>query len=447
LLDAGGAACPTQGFVSSSSVLALERDCLIDGEVSLSGTSTLSMKSGVLTVRGQVVLGDDATLTVVDGGLVFPQTDYSQYSVTLRGRSALRLTRSGFVTNGTSANNFSMSLEAHDQAEVSFDESRLDTNGGSWLLGNFHGHSKLNMVRADNLPTEVYPSEAASVSISSGSNFATVWLEFMPGSSGVVTLPTREASGNYSLSFGPTTGFDASVNITNSAGRLGLNSHPGSDIVVNGTGASGTRDVDVVFGYYVRENTSDVSISGLTGGPDVTRTFTDQGRRLQLNHVNLNPFSWQVYVSNTNGHVVQISNSKINEIAALPHATVNISNSVLQLAVVGAFGPGAVMNIDGTQLWVQAMLAQGGGQVAISNSQIHGNYFAASGAGSKIVLTNVGESRNAVPPQSCMPVDGYPPNVDGVPLCNPLNPPYRCSQIVPPTGGAVFSATPALTCP
>jgi hypothetical protein len=278
--------------------------------------------------------------------------------------------------------------------------------------------------------------------------FATLWLDFKPGSNGTVNVPTRDYQGNYSLAFGPATGIQYSVNVSQSAGRLGLNSHPGSTMIVNGNGAAGANDADVVFGYYFENNTAPVSVSGLTVGLDISRRFTDQGRNLQLSHVNINPFAWQVYVSNSNGYPVAITNSLINEVGVFPYGVANISNSVLQLAVTAAMGPGAKLNISGTRIWSQAIQAANGGLLTIGNSQLYGNFVSAAGTGSKITMTSVGANRNGdSSQQTCAPVNGFPPNDNGVPLCTPFNPLHQCVQIVPPSGGGVISASPSLTCP
>src|SRR5258708_30086202 len=200
-----------------------------------------------------------------------------------------------------------------------------------------------------------------------------MWFDFASGSKGTVQIPTQDSLGNYNFKFGPSTGIAYSVNISSSRGRLGFNSHPNSTMIVNGHGTSAAKDADVVFGYYVENSTGPVSINGLTVGSAVTRQFTDQGRNFQLNNVYLNPFSWQVYVSQSNSFPVTVTNSTINEIAAFSNGLVNISNSTLQLAVTGAMGPGSRLNINTSEIWSQAVQAQNGGQMTITNSQLHGN--------------------------------------------------------------------------
>ena len=438
----GPGSCPTRGLVASSGTTRLLGDCRISGSVRLSGSAALEMARGVLSIGGDVSLGDDARLEITDGGLAFPQTGYGQYAIVLRNRSRLALTGSTFVTNGTRKNNFSMLLDAYDSSVADFRDSTLSTEGGSWLLGNFHDHAELNTVASRDLPTEIYPFDSSRISISSRSRVASLWIQFLPGSAATVDLPETDAEGYFSFAFGDAPGIGTSIRFSSSQGRLGFNSFPNSSVVVNGRGPAGTRDVDPVFGYFVVDNTSPVAIRGLTGGADVTRVFTDQGRRLQLNHVNLGPFAWQVYVSRSNGFPVAVTDSKINEIAALDGGLVEVSNCVLQLAVAGAFGAGSRMSISATHVWSQAVQAVGGGRIEIANGQLHGNFVSAEGAGSSITMTNVGESRNAVPPETCAPVAGVPPQTDGVPLCNPLNPLYACSQFSTKDGGTIVGAPP-----
>ena len=356
------------------------------------------MTGGTLSIAGNLALADHATLRISNGGLTFPQTNYNQYSITLNGESQLLLSGATLITNQTQQNNFSMLLQASDNSVVTVDNSSLNPNTGSWLLGGFSGQSRLNMSGSQNLPTEMYPTGASAISITAGSSFGSVWLDFAAGSSATVDIPSGDEHGNYDFSLGPAAGIDYAVNITASGGRLGINSHPNSSVIVNGHGTSGAGDAEVVFAYYVENSTAPVSIDGLDVGGDITRRFTDQGRNLQLNHVNLNPFSWQVYVSASNHFPVTVTNSKINEIGALTDGIVNISGSVLQLGSVGAFGPGAMMNISDTQIWSQDIQAENGGQLAIAASQLHGNFISATGTGSLIAMNNVVEARNGVAP-------------------------------------------------
>ncbi len=414
--------CPTSGISSASGAINLTSNCQVDGNITLSGTASLTMTGAVLTVKGNVVLNDQAQLSVTNGGLTFPQTSFAQYSVSLNNNSNMSLNNSSFVTNGTSNNNFSMALDAYNTSVVDFETSILSWQGGSWLLGNFHDQSKLIVNSSKELPTEIYPSDSSQISVSN-SNVASLWLEFISGSSGTINVPKHDNLGKFNFDFGKSPGFNYSIHMAASSARLGLNSHPNSSMTVNGSGTASTKDIDLVFGYYVENNTAPVSINGLNVGSDVTRQFTDQGRTLSLNHVNVNPLSWQVYVSQSNGFPVTVRNSKINEIAAFTNGLVNISNSVLQIAATGAVGLGSQMNITGAQIWSNEILTRNGGHVNITYSGLHGNHISAAGTGSSISMSNVLEYKNGSLSLPCTPAPatGYPPNTNGVPLCNPQN--------------------------
>ena len=398
------------------------------------------MTGAVLSVSGNVVLRDQAQLTVTGGGLTFPQTDYFQYSISLRNSARLTLNNSSLVTNRTSEYNFSMTLNAYDTSVVNFGSSNLSTTGGSWLLGNFHDQSQLTVNSSTNLPTETYPRDSSNISVAN-SNAGSIWLVFESGSSATINVPQKDSQGKFNFDFGNSPGFNYSVHMVASHIRLGLNSHPGSTMIVNGNGLAGANDADLVFGYYIENNTGPVTLTGVDVGSNITRQFTDQGRNLSLHNVNLNPFTWQVYVSQSNGFPVTVSNSIVNEIAALTNGLLNISDCVLQLAVTEAGGAGSQMNITGTQIWSQAILAANGGQMNIGTSHFHGNFISA-GPGSSITITDSVEDRNATPSTSCTSIDGYPPNTNGVPLCNPFNPLGQCSQVTT-KGNGVVTGTPA----
>jgi hypothetical protein len=430
--------CPASGISSPSGAIDLTSDCQVVGNITLSGTASLTITGAVLTVIGNIVLNDQAQVTVTNGGLTFPQTGFSQYRVTLNNSANMSLNNSSFVTTGILNKNYTMALDAYNTSVVDFEASTLSWLGGSWLLGNFHDQSQLIVNNSKDLPTEIYPSDSSRISVSN-SNVATLWLEFISGSSATINVPQHDKLGNFNFDFGNSPGFNYSVHMAASSARLGLNSHPNSSMTVNGNGTAGTNDIDLVFGYYIENSTAPVSINGLQAGSDVTRQFTDQGRTLSLNHVNLNPFSWQVYASQSNGYPVTVRNSKINEIAAFSHGLLNISNSVLQIAVAGAVGPGSQMNITGTQIWSDQILAEYGGRVSIAYSGLHGNHISAVGAGSGISMSNVLEYKNGSLSLPCTPAPatGYTPNVNGVPLCNPQSPLGQCSQVSTQSGGVV----------
>ena len=87
---------------------------------------------------------------------------------------------------------------------------------------------------------------------------------------------------------------------------------------------------------------------------------------------------------------------------------------------------------------VQSILTVMEGRLLLSDCVLHGNFISADGQGSVIELVNTVDLRNgdaSLP--NCDPVDGYPPNDNGVPLCNPFNPFQECSTHSATNGGAI----------
>ena len=135
------AACPSSGLAASSGATDINGDCAVVGDINLSGSATLTMSNGNLSVTGKIILQENSVPSVTTATLTFPQTNFSQYSIKLNGQSQFIMTDSTFVTNATIQN-----------------------------------------------PTEVYPFDASKISVSS-SSFATTWLNFAPGNTGIVNIP------------------------------------------------------------------------------------------------------------------------------------------------------------------------------------------------------------------------------------------------------------------
>src|SRR5262249_20066297 len=114
----------------------------------LSGTASLTVAGAVLTVKGNVVLHHQAQLLITNCGLTIPQTTYFQYAISLKNSSQLQLHNSSVVTNGTTANNYSIALDAYNTSTVDFENSTLPALGGSWLLAKFHDQSQLTVVNS-----------------------------------------------------------------------------------------------------------------------------------------------------------------------------------------------------------------------------------------------------------------------------------------------------------
>ena len=190
------------------------------------------MSNGNLSVTGKIILKENSVLSVTTGTLTFPQTNFAQYTIKLNGQSQFTMIDLTFVTNATIQNSFAMSINANDDFVVRFENSNLNMKTGSWLIGIFNNNSKLNVINSQNLPTEIYPHDASTISVSS-SSFSALWLNFASGDTGIVNIPKLDNQGKFNLIFTPSLGNLYSVNISSSICRLGLNSHPNSTLTVN----------------------------------------------------------------------------------------------------------------------------------------------------------------------------------------------------------------------
>jgi hypothetical protein len=144
--QAATSVCPSGGVTTSSTVYNLTSNCLIAGNVNLSGNAVLKMTGATLAIKGNVSLSGQAQMAITSGGFMFPQTKSHQYSITLRNGASLTLNSTHMLTNGTSANNFQMTLDAYNTSVATFVTSSLSTTSeGSWLLTNFHDQSQLSV--------------------------------------------------------------------------------------------------------------------------------------------------------------------------------------------------------------------------------------------------------------------------------------------------------------
>jgi hypothetical protein len=143
-IAANSGTCPASGISSSSGAINLNSNCQVAGDINLSGTASLTMTDAVLTVQGNIVLNDQAVLTVINGGLTFPQTDYFQNWMYLNNNSQMIIKKSSFVTNATSNKSLGMFLKAYDSSVIIFEESTLLTKG-SWLITHFYDQAKLTV--------------------------------------------------------------------------------------------------------------------------------------------------------------------------------------------------------------------------------------------------------------------------------------------------------------
>ena len=436
---ASAATCPSSGYTASSGALSLTSNCTVTGNISLSGTATMTMTGATLTVAGNVTLAGSSALTVTNGELAFPQHSFNQYAINLSNNSQMTIDNSTVSTNLTGANQFTVTLTASNSATLTVTNSSLLAN--SHILGNFNNTSTLIESGSTDVPTEVYPTSQAKVTISGGT-FGTLWLDYKSGNTGTINLPVQSVSGVFSMNTSIPSGW--STAITSSVGGLGVISRPGSHVTINGNGLNTlSNQPSFRVAYWLENNTSNISINGTTefaiGGCPVTKTLTDQQRTLTLKGVCLSNYVWQIYTENTGAFTNTITGGVLAEVGVLgPTANLTLANATVQTASLDA--DKGKLTVTGTDIWALDIRAIDGGILTLNNTDtINGSLIAAQGAGSVLTFGNAKAEPNGLATQTnCDGINGLPPNIDGVPLCNVGNPLHACPVVQAASGGASY---------
>ena len=193
---------------------------------------------------------------------------------------------------------------------------------------------------------------------------------------------------------------------------LGIEIKPTSRLVIQGNGGRAPATGELKISYYVvgSRETLDGLKSGLQNGK-----VSDQ---LTLNEVQLGPIAWQIYAGDNAD--LTIKNSTINEIGIFGrNAKVEVENSVLQLAVLGALGPDSSLEIRNSEIWNQSIEAANKGRVTIADSKIFGALFRTRDSVSKISVQGGAFYDN---PSGCTP-SSMVEIATGQPKCNPFRTP------------------------
>lgn len=451
--------CPTSGLTASSGTVSLTVDCTITGAVSLSGTASLRMTGHTLSIAGNITLHNQANIIQNGGIFAVPQTPTAPITFNIFDSSFVKIDNASITTTNSSSH-VDLTINANDKSGLYFINSTLDTTSGNWILANFFGSASLHSKGVTNTPTEIYPNSNINTTDATGiylenSTVGTVWIPFPPSTTAGINVGNRlDGSGNFTFAFGRTSGFPHFIYTKNSKYRLGLGSYSGSTLTVVGGGAGSTTDINVVFGYYVVNNTTPVTIASLPVGSDVSTTVGSD-RTLTLTHLNMNPFSWQVYASNTVSdpvnRLVTISDSIVNEVGALSKGNIKILRGTNQLAAFGAFGGvGSSITTVDTDIWNLDIIAKNGATVNLQGTtKLHGNPVISVGTGSNITIdgTVVDNCNGASTQTNCTPVGGYPPNAGGVPLCNSAMTLHQSATYTTSAGGTITGNPASISCP
>ena len=411
--------CPSGSVNLQSGTYFINQPCVLNGDIVLGGAATLVVMQTSLVVDGDIALSESARLIVSSAVLTLDNHFVFEHRIESRGSSQIHFIDSVLKTN--------MSSPGHSLASqyIARDQSILVArNSGvllpdSWLLGDFHGSATVHAIES-NFPSEIYPHESATVILEGAATNSRVWLEFLGGSESLIERLPDEST-PFDWSFGrrtpAITNVAYHVEIIQAIPTIGIASHPGSRVTLRDT------DAPVAIGYFLNDLETPQHIVGV--GPLSRDVLLEhQGRRFELDNANLFEFAWQIYTGNPNvlqPQPVVLHQSLINEIAALQRGRVAVDACLLQWAVIGAIGPGSNIQIAGSTINSQSIIASSDGTIHIDSSEIFGSLVEATDD-ALILFSNVRFSPN-ICHSLCLPACASITNggFEGD-RCNPFNP-------------------------
>lgn len=397
--------------------------CTIQGDLVVKGDAVLevdySNKQGArFVVEGNVIVEGNSTLWVHGQagarGVFVVDNDFSQQrSMISKDAATIKLEHVEFETQATidpGKGSVYMSYEAKDRSGLIVDDSKV-VGERAWLLANFFNTSSLRAINTDHLPNEIYVHDSSTIRVSGSRTQTGVWLD-AGGAQGTLTLP--DVSGPYTWTAGNGAGLNVgwTLEVDDAQAGLGVEIRPGSSLTINGRGARAPVTGELKIAYFVVGGNE--TLQGFNAGLQ-NRQVSD---RLTLNDVQLGPIAWQMYAGDDAN--LTITGSTINEVGIFgKNAVVKVEDSILQLAVLAALGPGSTLEIRDSESWNQSIEAANNAKVTISNSSIYGSLLHARDPASVIAISGGAFHEN---PTGC--TQNTMVNIStGQPKCNPFRPP------------------------
>ena len=399
----------------------LTGSCTINGSLTIQGgvvkANFAAAPTAVLRVHGNVSITGTGALWV-EGGTFEIQQDYAQHRSILAADDATIVWKSTSVSLNQGSGVKSLIYNAHDRSKTFVVDSTLDTTH-SWLISNQLEDSTLVGIRTQHVPTEIYVKGRSTVSIAEPTSYTGVWLEFASGTTGTLDLPVQtDGAGHwqaYSWRVGRGTSALAGVGwllqIADARVGLGMESHSGSRIAVNGQGRPTFGEIKI--GYHVSGGVQ--TLSGLSAGLQSDKILG--GDQLTLRNVELGPIAWQIYAHDR--ATLTINSSVLNEIGAATGGNITVRDSIMQFGTIASLGSGAAsIAIYNSQIHSQAIEAMRDGVVHIYDSPVFGATVIAHEALSAVNFHRGALLRNRS--NACpLILDGFV-DVSGVPICNPF---------------------------
>jgi hypothetical protein len=411
--------CPPGTVNLQSDIHYINEPCVLEGDIVLGGTATLVVTQTTLVVDGDILLSGGARLIVSRATLALDNHFVFDHRIESRGSAQIHFIESILKTNVSSPGHSLASQYLGQDQSVLFVQTSGVLMPDSWLLGDLRGRAAIHAVES-NFPSEIYPHEDATVILEGAATTSRVWLEFLNGSASLIEhLPDESVPFNWS--FGRrtpgATNVGYQVEIINAKPTIGIASHPGSRVTLRDTQAP------VAIGYFLMDLESPQHVVGV-GPLSRNVALEHQARLFELDNANIFEFAWQIYTASPTvpqPQPVIVQQSIINEIAALDRGRVAVDACLLQWAVIAAIGPGSKIEIAGSTINSQSIIAATDAVIHIDSSDIFGSLVEATDD-AFILFSNV-RFRPNVCHALCLPAcaslqnGGFEGN-----RCNPFNP-------------------------
>lgn len=440
---------PASDLASIGGSVSVTGTCFFTGDLLLSGTGTTSILSDGATfnLAGNLGLSGSTSFKVVGGVFRLASQFVFQYSIAASDSATFEMQDAELSTNdGTVGGTTTSNYAGSGSSVLMFSNVTIDEQH-SWLLASANDQASI-LVSNSKAPVEIYPADAATISVSGPSSTPAIWLDFVSGLSASITgLPDN--ANPYTFSLGARTAATSTVStnvgfqvdVTNASPGFGFVSHPGSSIAL--TSPQGTTAYD----YYFDDPAAPIDITGsfvVSHGTPLSTTFSDSSRTLQLVDVPLSPIAWQVYTDRSSGTAqpVTITGSTsdptqfvtINEAGAFNGGSFVFDTVTLLWATITAFGSGSI-SITNSQIASQTIEVMDTARVSIMDSTIYGSLFQVRANG---VITLVNTPLLQVEAAPNPPPAGFPALALNPTMPDPTAFPIFVTD---PAGGAVVDAT------
>jgi hypothetical protein len=412
ICNAGNQIVTTQVDITSS--------CTITGSLSIHGgfvkVDFSAAPTAVFRVEGNVGV-HGAGILWIEGGTFEIQQDFNRHRQLLTTDDATVILKATTVVVNQGEGLKYLVHYAVGRSKMLVVNSTLDRTT-NWLISDYREQSTLVAMGTLHVPTEIYVKDSSTVSIADPNTKTGVWLDFENGAVGTINLPTQANGGGelqpYSWRVGRGlpgfSGVGWRLEIANASVGLGLESHSGSRITVNGRGKPASGEIKIA--YHVETGTQTLSNLGIG-----LQNRTMGGNQLTLRNVELGPIAWQIY-AHTNV-MLTLSSSIVNEVGVSNSGHITVYDSIIQFGGVTSLGfLGASIAVHNSQIHGQTIQALRDGVVDIYDSAVYG-----AAVVSHLTTSTVNFHRGAFLHNSsdaCPLILTEMMNPQGIPNCNPF---------------------------